>query len=208
MPPEQCTEDGTGSLDFPTSKVTPGNAVTIPLRIQNAPGNVEATGFDIIIPDGLTYTGFEKGSLVPAGYILDVNVISANTLRCGAYKVSGTDVIAAGASGDIVKITFDVAATFASPQKINLSALKDDIAAWSATPGCVIEGCDGDTNGDGQITPADALNAFEKYMLVCPTSAGLDCDSFCADVNRDGNVTPADALCIFRKYLGQPGCLD
>ncbi len=205
VPP--CIEDDTGDIDIPSYSVTPGGPGTASVRIQNAPNNVEAMGFDITVPDGLTYTGFEKGSLVPSGYLLDVNVISANTLRCGAYKVSGTDVIAAGASGEIVKITFDVSNTFISPQKISLSELKDDIAAWFGTPGCD-GGCNGDTNKDGQITPADALNAFQKYMLMCPTSSGLDCDSFCADVNQDGQDSPADALCIFRKYLGQPGCLD
>ncbi|MGE0083968.1 MAG: cohesin domain-containing protein [Desulfococcaceae bacterium] len=206
--PTECTEDDTGVIDFPTTYVTPGIPVTIPLRMQNAPGNVQAMGFDITIPEGLTFKSFEKGSLVPAGYVLDVNLISANTLRCGAYKISGTDVIAAGASGEIVKITFDVADTITCPQKISLSALKDDISTWSSSPGCLECGCNGDTNNDGQITPADALNAFEKYMLVCPTSAGLECDSFCSDVNKDGMTTPGDALCIFRKYLNIPCCLD
>lgn len=59
----------------------------------------------------------------------------------------------------------------------------------------------GDLNGDGEISPQDALIAFQCYL-------GLD---FClddADVNQDGSVTPADALCLFKKYLGQPSCLD
>jgi hypothetical protein len=54
----------------------------------------------------------------------------------------------------------------------------------------------GDLNGDGEISPQDALIAFRCYL-------GID---FClddADVNKDGSVTPADALCLFRKYLGQ-----
>jgi len=66
----------------------------------------------------------------------------------------------------------------------------------------------GDINDDSQITPADALYAFEKYMNVCPVSCGLACEDVCADVNDDDEVTPSDALCIFQKYLNMPSCLD
>ncbi|MEW5801388.1 MAG: CotH kinase family protein [bacterium] len=59
----------------------------------------------------------------------------------------------------------------------------------------------GDLNGDGNITPADSLAAFQCYL-------GLATCSDNADVNMDGSVTPSDALCIFKKYLTQPSCLD
>ncbi|MEW6381673.1 MAG: MopE-related protein [bacterium] len=61
--------------------------------------------------------------------------------------------------------------------------------------------CTGDLNGDGSITPADALFAFRCYLGL-----GL-CDP-CADVDKNGSVTPADALCLFRKYLGIPSCMN
>ena len=60
---------------------------------------------------------------------------------------------------------------------------------------------DGDLNGDGTITPSDALSAFRCYL------GSADCPDG-ADVNKDGSVTPADALCVFKKYLGQSSCLD
>ncbi|MCP4106294.1 MAG: hypothetical protein GY749_12265 [Desulfobacteraceae bacterium] len=69
--------------------------------------------------------------------------------------------------------------------------------------------CNGDTDGTGGIpTPGDALNAFHKYMGICPTTDGSDCENICCDVNRDGECTPADTLCIFYKYLEKPSCLD
>jgi len=58
-------------------------------------------------------------------------------------------------------------------------------------------------NGDGEITPQDALCAFQKYMGICPTSCG-DCSEILCDVNQDGECTPADALEIFREYMGEP----
>lgn len=68
--------------------------------------------------------------------------------------------------------------------------------------------CLGDTNGDMEITSADALIAFDSYLQRRPTTYGFDPDMVCCDVNRDGTCTPADAYCIFMKYLQKsvPGC--
>ncbi|MGA1870342.1 MAG: dockerin type I domain-containing protein [bacterium] len=54
----------------------------------------------------------------------------------------------------------------------------------------------GDLNDDGEITPEDALIAFNCYLGLGP------CPDM-ADVNQDGAVTPADARCLLRKYLEQ-----
>ena len=62
-------------------------------------------------------------------------------------------------------------------------------------------GCSCDVNGDGQITPQDALCAFQVYLGMCPTPCG-PCDGLCSDVTMDGQTTPADALEIFKGYLG------
>lgn len=67
--------------------------------------------------------------------------------------------------------------------------------------GLPVTACNGDLNGDKQITPVDALIAFKCYTEAKP------CPD-CADVNKDGEVTPADALCLFHKYLQKPNCLD
>lgn len=61
--------------------------------------------------------------------------------------------------------------------------------------------CKCDLNGDGTITPQDALCAFQKYLGICPTTCG-PCEEVCCDVNQDGSCTPADALCTFQEYLG------
>lgn len=64
---------------------------------------------------------------------------------------------------------------------------------------------DGDVNQDGEITPQDALMAFEYYLGI---SILDDCRQAHAEVTLDGEITPKDALCIFQKYLGIPCCLD
>ena len=56
----------------------------------------------------------------------------------------------------------------------------------------------GDVNGDGHITPADALMAFRYFLGLIP----LDMQQqHRADISRDGRITPADALCIFQTFL-------
>jgi len=107
---------------------------------------------------------------------------------------------------DLVYLNFEISLCEASG--FGLQELKDDLAGWSATHGFFQCGCDGDVNGDGEITPMDALCAFETYLEICPTSCEIACEDVCCDVNQDGECTPADALCIFQKYLGIPSCLD
>jgi hypothetical protein len=68
---------------------------------------------------------------------------------------------------------------------------------------------DGDVNQNGQITPADALLAFEHFLGVAEPP--LDsCQQARANVDtpETSNVTPADALCIFQMFLSLPSCLD
>jgi len=80
---------------------------------------------------------------------------------------------------------------------------EDDISGWSTSNSCSDCAFTCDMNGDGEITPQDALCAFQKYMGICPTSCG-DCSEILCDVNQDGECTPADALEIFREYMGEP----
>ncbi len=64
---------------------------------------------------------------------------------------------------------------------------------------------DGDVNGDSNITPQDALMAFQHYLGLTTLN---ECQQSQANVNGDDSITPADALCVFQKYLGLPSCLD
>ena len=76
---------------------------------------------------------------------------------------------------------------------------------WSRTAG----GCPncGDVNLDDDLTPGDALVAFQHYLAIADPP--LDpCQLDQADVTQDDDITPADALCIFQRYLAIPSCLD
>lgn len=68
---------------------------------------------------------------------------------------------------------------------------------------------DGDVNGDGNLTPGDALLAFQHFLGTA--NPPLDtCQQDRANVQdpHTSGITPADALCIFQKFLGLPSCLD
>lgn len=208
-----CIEEDTGALDIAGACGTCGGSVSIANQIQNAPNNISAGGYDVIIPDSMTYAGFTKGSLIPSNFTVDVNFVSPNIVRVGFFKTGGTEVITAGSSGTVVNLEFDLAASCSAGQ-LTLTNLKDDIATWTTSGGCLNLNCcpaiSGDINDDGEITPGDALYAFEAYLGICPTSCGVDCETVrtCGDVNGDGDITPADALCIFQKYLDDPeSCL-
>ena len=56
----------------------------------------------------------------------------------------------------------------------------------------------GDVNGDGKVTPADAIMILYHYFGVVQTNFNL----FAADVNHDTKITPADAIEALYKYFG------
>jgi len=202
---EPCVEDTSGQLDVAGGIGAAGGLVTIPVRINDAPNDVSAFGFELVFDSSmLSFKSYEKGALAEDLDFFDVQLISDGMLRCGGVKNKG---ILNGASGSILFVQFEILQT-EPVTKLSLQALTDDMAQWSTSSGCFQSGCNGDINADGEITPMDALNTFEKYLSICPTSSNLDCDSICGDVNKDGDTTPADTLCIFQYYLGLPNCLD
>ncbi len=55
----------------------------------------------------------------------------------------------------------------------------------------------GDVNGDGEITPGDAVAAYEFSKKFEWTDEELRL----ADFNGDGQITPMDAVLIYEKNL-------
>ncbi|HXV12764.1 MAG TPA: PKD domain-containing protein [Candidatus Krumholzibacteria bacterium] len=68
----------------------------------------------------------------------------------------------------------------------------------------------GDMDGNGSLTPGDALCVFNTYLngQVVPgacDAVGYDCEGPAADADCSGLVTPGDALAVYQRYLlGQP----
>jgi outer membrane protein assembly factor BamB len=201
-----CMEDESGKLDIPGTTGKIGQEVTIPVRVQNTPNEIDTLGFKVTYnPSVLEYAGFERGDLTPDSTFsqIGVNTAGPNKLAVGGFSYDQS--IPQGASGDLILLKFMVnvnAGIEGHCYSLTIENLVDDLSLFSKTPGCFcINSCNGDQNEDGLISPQDALLVFKCYLGV------VDCPD-CADVNEDGQVTPQDALCIFKKYLELPSCLD
>ena len=209
---EFVDEQESGDLDVLPARAGLGEQTVVALQVNNAPNSVAALGVDFLYDsDVLAFSHAEfDGTLLEGFDQKGVSNPEPGFLRIGGFTT--VDEIEQGATGELVRLVFDVADDFEGCVNLFLEvdALKDDIAAWSSSNGCFFAncGCNGDVNGDGSITAMDALCAFEKYSMICPTSCGIPCEDVCGDVDRNGETSPADALCIFRKYLMLPSCLD
>ncbi len=81
------------------------------------------------------------------------------------------------------------------------SVICADLAELSSGTVCI----KGDPSCDTEITPGDALLAFNLYLETYNPTGDEDCDVRCsADIDSNGSVTPGDALCIFFTYLERP----
>jgi hypothetical protein len=189
-------------LDITASVGPPGGTVTVAARIQNASNEVLSFGFEVTFDSVvLEFAGYSRGSLVENFDFFDAFNPETGIVRVGGFE-AGEDAIEAGASGDLVYINFKVRECEPGVYyTLDLQELKDDIAEWTASLGCFQCGCTCDVNHDVDITPQDAMCAFQKYLGICPTNCG-PCEDICCDVTINGNCTPADPLEIFKCYLG------
>jgi len=217
--PGVCREDNDGSIDLmgrPACVTADGGTpMYVPVRVQNAPNDVYALGFEVSYDTGvLEFAGFVTDpvnslpvSLLDGWQAGGQNAwqgeeLGAGLVRIGAYT---TDTpILQNQDGILGYLAF----YSSSPEvtKIRIQGLVDDIAGWTASDGCLFQ-VTGDCNADGEITPADALCAFEKGMEICDTTCG-PCWEVPGDVDQDNDTDMYDALCIFQYYLGLPSCLD
>ncbi|MFC4302170.1 dockerin type I domain-containing protein [Cohnella boryungensis] len=78
---------------------------------------------------------------------------------------------------------------------------KDDRGAYSATAGTaeIFIRIPGDANGDGVVTPADAL-LITKYLKGKITLTADQLEAL--DMDEDGEITEADATLIMNIYMG------
>ncbi|MCL6582619.1 MAG: chitobiase/beta-hexosaminidase C-terminal domain-containing protein [bacterium] len=195
-----CEEGDIGELDIEGRKGIIGDKVKIPVKVQVAGKKIFSLGFEVVYdPSVLNYTGYERGNLTADFDMFEVNPLNPGRILTGGFSNKGTD-----ANGYLVWLNFEVVGGRENEcYPLLLKNVNDDLSSLCRTDGCFClnKACNGDLNGDGAITPSDALAAFKCYLGSGPCSD-------CSDVNRDGGVTPLDALCIFKKYLGQSSCLD
>lgn len=184
--------------------VSDTGAVAIPILIENAPNEVDAFGFDVLFDDRLlTYRGYKRGDLTEEWDFLGVNPIEPGKVRAGGFSVK--NIIETGTTGRVVILEFELKSKLDDFTELILHHLVDDVAEWSACTGKLYRPCgrnDGDVNEDGELTPYDALRAFEFYLGISDLD---ECQQDHADVSSpsEPKITPKDALCLFEGYLGR-----
>lgn len=197
-----CSRDDSGALD-----ISRGSG-PIDIRIQNAPQEVNSFGYDILYNSSLTsYLGFEPGQFFKGSDLVFCQEIKPGQIHCWGnnYSSSRGRIIPPGYTGTLVTLQFSPIGHTAGECSLCLENLEDDMAGWGITNGCLIasssSSCTADVNGDGQITPQDALALYEKSSNVCPTTYCGPCSEICCDVDMDKECTSSDARFIFQKYL-------
>ena len=206
-----CEDDDSGALDIMQACQNMDNIISVPIQIQNAPDQVNAVGFDVVIDwddESIEFVGFEPGKLIETWwndesgepmYHYDANQIADDRVRVGAYNEENP--IPKHEDGIFGYLLFHTNVT----QCVNftLENLVDDVSGWSTSGGCTgnTSGSNGDINGDDQITPQDALCAFQRAVNDDDnTYCGLVSEGEC-DVTMDCACTAADPLCILNAYL-------
>jgi hypothetical protein len=192
------------SLTVSDEDALPGDTISVFVFLNEGTG-VRAFGFDLNFDTNyLEYQpSVAKGNLVPAGFVFSSNLIGGDAVRVGGY--SGTEEALDSGAGSLAIVDFLVkeSAPVDTSTLLQLGNLTDDIASSSTNDGTVsVVSCvpGYDMNGDGDVTPGDALIIFKHYL-------GLEiladsCSLSKADANEDGDITPGDALIVFKEYLG------
>lgn len=207
LPCQAC--EITAGLVAQTAQGLPGTAITIPIEVRNAPNAADALGFELTYdPAKLAFTGCDfAGTLLAAWDQKDCNTPSSGIVRVGAFT-TGTP-IAAGATGNLVRVAFEVLTCIEEEEMaLPLQSLVDDVTTWGTCSGCFTcndTPCDGDVNGDGSITPGDALLDFQCFLGTPECTPEILVRALVhGDITQNGSITPADALCEFRQFLGLP----
>jgi hypothetical protein len=183
------------------------DTVRIDVLINDAARPIDAGGLDLSYDSSLlTYIGCAPGDLTAGWQTFACSDLGTH-VRVGGFN---TTPIPEGSSGSFARLTF--VSNCCNPDSTIASDMcpenrTDDLLAMYAVCGtyyCTGFVADGDVNDDGNVTPGDALCAFEGYLSF-PDPPASGCGSYGWDVRADVDcndlVTPGDALCVFYNWL-------
>ena len=183
-----------------------GDTIKVPILIEQNSIPIDAFGFKFdYCSEKLSFIGVEAATLTSDFEFLDAQENTAGTVNVGGFDPTA---IPENSSGTLLYLKLVVEQCIEGESCIlYMKNLTDDIAGvnicagtFSCEPGCEL----GDVNMDGDITPGDALCAFQIYLEGGSAPQG-ECDTICAmtaaDANCDNDVTPGDALLIFQAYI-------
>ena len=199
-------------LEIANVFVGPGGIANVTYSLK---GNVFGfTTFDIDIPyDGSLYkpvalNPIAKGSLLGAS---PDGVFAANPVYGGQDLIKASFASGAKVDGDGVLFTVSYAvdpAVTALDIPLNATVIKSTLNLAGETffdlkmqvkPGMLVIGIMGDIDGNGVITPEDAMMLLQMYVGLIPWTTRAQ---LLGDVNGDGVIDPVDAALILRMVVG------
>ncbi len=189
-----------------------GDEVTLDVKMKNTLIPVGCS-FRLTLPSGFT---LKRDEYDDVDYILGsrANKMSVNLSETSdaSYNValtptSGTATIR-GNEDTVVSFTLQVsdeAVAGTYPVRLTRSLIQSkvdgttydtslsDVYVTFTVEDCLL----GDVNGDGNITPSDAIMILYHYFEVGQNGFNVKA----ADVNGDGSITPADAIEVLYIYF-------
>lgn len=190
-----------------------GSTIDLCVKVKNVLTPVGCS-LKLKLPDGLSLKTDEDGDII---YTLNdrarkMNITSKNwgngiydfalTPSTGTATISGQDGIVITFKlqipDDMVAGAYKVSLTNCLIQSKADGVTRDYELSDVVTTLTVEDYEPGDVNGDGNITPSDAIMILYRYFNV--EQAGFN--EKAADLNGDGNITPSDAIEALYLYFG------
>ncbi|RZB30245.1 MAG: hypothetical protein SRB1_02525 [Desulfobacteraceae bacterium Eth-SRB1] len=200
---------GTGTTYTATFTPTSDGACTIDVA---ADAFTDAAGNGNTASDQFNWTYDSTAPQVSSASYVDtthVDVIFSEAIIGGTttskYSISGLTISAAADHGSNTYRLTTTEMTAGQTYTVVVSTTITDVAGNTLDgdhkSAEYVTGVKGDVSGDGSITPQDAVDAFNLYLVGWESLSAEQ--RFRADFNGDNNVTPQDAVDIFNEYLSQ-----
>ena len=189
------------TLQAGVRRAQPGETVTVPVWLIHGQGVASMNVNLRYDPAVATVAGnIAKGNLLGAA-LFEANPREPGLIRFGYAQSSDM-----GGTGTIAQIPFRAAGKPGDRTPLRLEVTTISSAAGNTPDIATIDGeiiivgkdgvIPGDTDGDGQLTARDAMDALKMSVGNLPVNLA-------ADMDGDGQVTARDATLILQKVVGK-----
>ncbi|MBN1191089.1 MAG: hypothetical protein JXA46_15135 [Dehalococcoidales bacterium] len=188
-------------LIFESRSKPTGGTIQIPLMLKGTAGKIG--NMDLTLnydPAVLRAEKAIKGSL-STNSLFDFNLISADTI-----KISLADKAGFEGDGSVAYVVFNIMGQAGDSSSLEIRSATANLVGYLTPVNLTtqdgvftVQGTGqlkGDFNGDGKLTPLDALAALQMAV-------GKRAEEAVMDVNNDGKVTSIDASQILKEAVSQ-----
>ena len=165
IPPSEDPFATPGTLVIGEIRGSIGKEIRVPVMLQDVAAAISAFGFEFIYDASvLEYAGSESGDLAASFQSLNFEPADSGRIKIEGLTTEGD--IPKEASGCLVWLKFKVKGGVKDTcYPLKIGSMWDDLNHGISIDGrFCLDRCDGDINGDGDITPQDALIAFDCFL--------------------------------------------